>query len=84
MNLNFTGSLNSAWKCENLLGEKQSKFTEASTPLHSFSAKQSFVGGCQFPKCWDENPKAGCARFPEIWTFFMRTQRNWEFRRHRK
>ena len=25
-----------------------------------------------------------CACFPEIWTFFMWTQRNWEFRRHRK
>ena len=26
------------WKCENLLGEKQPKFTETSTPLDSFSA----------------------------------------------
>ena len=25
-----------------------------------------------------------CACFPEIWTFFMGTQRNWEFRPHKK
>ena len=28
--------------------------------------------------------KLGCARFPENWTFFKWTQRNWEFRRNRK
>ena len=26
----------------------------------------------------------GCARFLRIWTFFMRTQKTWEIRRHRK
>ena len=31
---------------------------------------------------WTITP-LGCARFPEIWTLFMWTRRNWEFRRHR-
>ena len=32
---------------------------------------------------WHKN-SPNCARFPEIWTFFMWTQRNWEFRCNRK
>ena len=33
--------------------------------------------------CHGENIYLWYSRFPEIWTFFMWTQRNWEFRHHR-
>ena len=47
--------------------------------------KKTFLKIIQKSKNYkDKNGVQECACFPEIFTFYTWTQRNWEFRRHRK